>query len=156
MVFKLTNHSKDNCNLEVSSSIPLGITWAQIRWALEMLINVCVMNPLTSPVGGRAYYRGQTIANRDLGSRDSNSGKSCIICRPRNYYSLTCLSTDLASLRNPKRLFINKRSADLLSLQLSRVEFPSPASECDAVSAGAFRATMMGIIMIGLHIINHH
>ena len=62
----------DDCSLAVSSSIPLSVTWGQIRWALEMLIYTCVMNPSISPVGGRAYYKGSNLASRDITTRNSS------------------------------------------------------------------------------------
>ena len=47
------------CYLAISASVPLTLTWEQIRTAAKMLLTICVTGPLQSatPQGGRAYYK---------------------------------------------------------------------------------------------------
>lgn len=68
-----------DCGVAVSATAPVIITWAQIRAALDTLIDICVSNPLKSPLGGKAYYVSQVAP--DLHGRksrrvDSVNGKS--------------------------------------------------------------------------------
>ena len=45
-----------SCSVAISSSIPILLTWQQIRLAISALIGVCVLDPLKMTQGGRAYY----------------------------------------------------------------------------------------------------
>ena len=47
--------NSQTCVLAISASVTTTISWQQIREALDMLINVCVGNPTSPSVGGRAY-----------------------------------------------------------------------------------------------------
>ena len=67
------------CGVAISAEVPVIVTWAQIRAALDTLIDLCVSNPLKSSLGGKAYYVSQVAP--DLHGRksrrvDSISGKS--------------------------------------------------------------------------------
>ncbi|MCJ1236650.1 hypothetical protein MMC14_004632 [Varicellaria rhodocarpa] len=48
-----------SCKVVISASINIVITWAQVQAALSTLINACVMHPLQSARGGKAYYQIQ-------------------------------------------------------------------------------------------------
>ena len=68
-----------DCGVAVSAEIPVVITWAQIRTALETLLNICVSNPLKSSRGGKAYYGPQVapdLRGRKLRRADPLSGES--------------------------------------------------------------------------------
>ena len=45
------------CNVAISASTIIVIRWAQIRAALDTLINTCVIHPLHPARGGKAYYK---------------------------------------------------------------------------------------------------
>lgn len=67
------------CGVAVSAEVPVIVTWAQIRAALDTLIDICVSNPLKSSLGGKAYYVSQVAPNlhgRKYRRVDSVSGKS--------------------------------------------------------------------------------
>ena len=49
----------NSCYLAVSASTDIVLSWQQIRAAVEALLVICVMHPLSSPQGGRAYYKTQ-------------------------------------------------------------------------------------------------
>ena len=90
----------DTCNVTVTSTKAVSITWIQIKAALEQLVNVCVESPSASPVGGRAYLiASQTIAavaaklgNIALGGRGlskrGNGGMCPSICYSKGEYTL--------------------------------------------------------------------
>ena len=45
-----------SCAASISSSIPMVLTWQQIRLAVSALIGVCVLDPMNGAQGGRAFY----------------------------------------------------------------------------------------------------
>ncbi|KAL9117088.1 MAG: hypothetical protein Q9187_006379 [Circinaria calcarea] len=59
--------SSKTCNVAITASINLALTWHQIKAALGTLIDTCVMHPLLPARGGRAYAGRQSIKQR-LGS----------------------------------------------------------------------------------------
>ncbi|KAL9121020.1 MAG: hypothetical protein Q9187_002420 [Circinaria calcarea] len=68
-----------DCGVAISAEIPVVITWAQIRAALETLVDICVSNPLKSSRGGKAYYGPQVapdLRGRQLRRADPLSGES--------------------------------------------------------------------------------
>ena len=44
-----------SCNVGITASAAISLTWAQIRAGLDALINICVMHPLEVARGGNAY-----------------------------------------------------------------------------------------------------
>ena len=61
--------SSNTCNVIISASISVVLTWAQIKAALETLVNICVMHPLVPARGGRAHQGTETIT-QSVFSRD--------------------------------------------------------------------------------------
>lgn len=51
----------DTCNVAIGAAIAMTLSWAQIRTALDTLLNVCVRHPLVPARGGRAFYAKQPI-----------------------------------------------------------------------------------------------
>ena len=49
----------DTCNVAIGAAIAVTLSWAQIRTALDTLLNVCVRHPLLPARGGRAFYGKQ-------------------------------------------------------------------------------------------------
>lgn len=49
----------ESCSIGISASIPMTLSWARIRAAVDDLVEICVNNPLTTAIGGRAYYGHQ-------------------------------------------------------------------------------------------------
>ena len=65
----------DTCNVAISATVTMSLSWAQIKSALDMLINLCVGNPMLASVGGRAYFGYQNLDDMGQGGRkkrDSN------------------------------------------------------------------------------------
>ena len=54
--FKADRWYVETCNVAVGSAIAMTLSWAQIRTALDTLLNVCVRHPLLPARGGRAFY----------------------------------------------------------------------------------------------------
>ena len=48
------------CNVAISAAEPIVLSWEQIKITLDTLINVCVSNPFSASVGGRAFYGVQS------------------------------------------------------------------------------------------------
>ena len=48
------------CNVAITSAMLIVITWAQVKAALDELIDLCGSNPQQGAVGGKAYY-GTTV-----------------------------------------------------------------------------------------------
>ena len=48
--------NQGSCAVGISSSIPVTLTWEQIRLAISALIGVCVLDPVAGSQGGMAYY----------------------------------------------------------------------------------------------------
>lgn len=46
----------NTCYLAISSTIPLTLTWNQVRAAVSALMSICIHNPFQASHGGRAYY----------------------------------------------------------------------------------------------------
>ena len=44
------------CNLAITATTAIVLTWQQIRAALSTLVTICVDNPTSAPQGGRAFY----------------------------------------------------------------------------------------------------
>ena len=63
----------NTCNVIITASLSIVLTWAQIKAALDTLINICVMHPLVPNRGGRAYNAPQ-IATQQLWGRDEEEG----------------------------------------------------------------------------------
>jgi len=49
----------ESCSIGIAASIPMTLSWARVQAAVNDLVEVCVNNPLTTAVGGRAYYGRQ-------------------------------------------------------------------------------------------------
>ena len=47
--------SFDSCNVGITASPAVSLTWAQLQAGLDTLINICVMHPLAMARGGTAY-----------------------------------------------------------------------------------------------------
>ena len=45
----------DSCTFAITSASPVVITWDAVKTALQTLIALCIMNPISSSAGGRAY-----------------------------------------------------------------------------------------------------
>ena len=58
---------QNTCYLAISATTSAVLTWAQIRTAVEALMNLCIQAPLTKPQGGRAYHT--TLAQTSVGRR---------------------------------------------------------------------------------------
>ena len=73
----------DTCKVTIDSTNVITLTWAQLKAALEMLINLCVENPISSSLGGRAYYHVHDIAasflavlgTKGLGQKKKRAGQ---------------------------------------------------------------------------------
>ena len=46
----------DTCNLALSATVAVTLTWNQIQTALAALLNLCVSHPLYPSQGGRAFF----------------------------------------------------------------------------------------------------
>ena len=44
------------CNVAVTSTMLIILTWAQVKASLDELIDLCGSNPTGGSVGGKAYY----------------------------------------------------------------------------------------------------
>ena len=67
----------ETCQVAIGAAIAMTLSWAQIRMALDTLLNVCVRHPLLPARGGRAFYGKQPIhlsgrVRRDEGLTGSN------------------------------------------------------------------------------------
>ena len=62
--------SLKSCNVEITTSTAISLTWAQIGAGLNTLINICVMHPLVTTRGGRAYAGATSSFN--LSGRGKN------------------------------------------------------------------------------------
>ena len=51
--------SSNTCHVAISSSVPIVLTWNQVKIALQGLVLTCIENPLYSSRGGRAFYNSQ-------------------------------------------------------------------------------------------------
>ncbi|MCJ1258687.1 hypothetical protein MMC24_006520 [Lignoscripta atroalba] len=56
-----------SCNVAISASAPMVLSWAQIKAALDELVELCVNNPVATAVGGKAFYGAQSSIDLDLG-----------------------------------------------------------------------------------------
>ena len=60
----------NTCYLAISAVVSLVLTWAQIRTAVSVLMNICIQAPLQPPRGGRAHYAAPLqISRRKIGKR---------------------------------------------------------------------------------------
>ena len=66
------------CNVAVSASIMIVVTWGQIKAALDTLISICVMNPSQPARGGKAYYQIQKPQPPALYARDTITGLNAL------------------------------------------------------------------------------
>ena len=59
------------CNLAITATTALVLTWEQIRAAVSTLLSICVDNPYDSSQGGRAFYGAppMTASNRRIRKR---------------------------------------------------------------------------------------
>ena len=57
----------NTCYLAISSTIPLTLTWNQVRAAVSALMSICVHNPFQASHGGRAYY---SHASHQIGKQE--------------------------------------------------------------------------------------
>ena len=57
--------STDDCVLDIASAVPISVTWAQVKTTFEALLALCVLDPLTSSAGGRAYTQSRSSSKRD-------------------------------------------------------------------------------------------
>ena len=61
---------QNSCTTAITSSIPLVLTWEQIRVALTALITTCVLHPSSKgPHGGRAFYEPHPVRRRHGGGK---------------------------------------------------------------------------------------
>ncbi|MCJ1241062.1 hypothetical protein MMC14_009066 [Varicellaria rhodocarpa] len=51
--------SSNTCHVAISSSIPVMLTWDQVKIALQGLVLTCIENPMYPSRGGRAFYKNQ-------------------------------------------------------------------------------------------------
>lgn len=49
----------ESCSIGIAASIPMTLSWAWVQATVNDLVEVCVNNPLTAAIGGRAYYGRQ-------------------------------------------------------------------------------------------------
>ena len=77
---KTTFLHSNTCNLAISASVTLVLTWAQIRTALATLMTVCVQHPFRAPQGGRAYFGPQPrqVSGRIPRKRDTLTGLNAL------------------------------------------------------------------------------
>ena len=64
--------SSDTCHAAISASVPVVITWDQVKTAMMALVSTCINNPLHSTQGGRAYYNSKVAvmgSSRPTGRR---------------------------------------------------------------------------------------
>ena len=47
---------QNTCRVDIVASVATVLTWGQIRAALDALLNMCMVSPLTKARGGRAFY----------------------------------------------------------------------------------------------------
>ena len=70
----------DTCYLAISASVPMTLTWEQIRTAAKTLLSICVTGPLqaATPQGGKAYYKQpqKGLSGREEKERRSINGRS--------------------------------------------------------------------------------
>ena len=72
---------QNTCTTAITSSIPLVLTWEQVRWALAALITTCMLRPSSSAkgssLGGRAFHELQRPIKdkRSCGKRDSGTSR---------------------------------------------------------------------------------
>ena len=62
----------ETCNVAVTASHPIAITWEQVQAATDTIISLCVSNPLRTSIGGKAFY-GQPASLPSISSRGANS-----------------------------------------------------------------------------------
>ena len=53
----------DTCNIGISASSAVILTWQQLTAAINGLVEICVNNPLITAIGGRAYHGDQDAAD---------------------------------------------------------------------------------------------
>lgn len=77
---KITFLHANTCNLAISASVTLVLTWAQIRTALATLMTTCVQHPFRAPQGGRAYFRlrPSQLSGRKSRKRDGLTGLNAL------------------------------------------------------------------------------
>ena len=64
---------QDTCSFAVTSTNPVVITWDAVKTALQTIIAICVMNPLSPMAGGRAYTSlGDGVLGRGIDGMLSN------------------------------------------------------------------------------------
>lgn len=70
----------ESCSIGISSRIPTTLTWENIKAVVNSLVEICVNNPRTTAVGGRAYYSdGESSdigGNGELKKRERNATAS--------------------------------------------------------------------------------
>ena len=93
--------SVDSCNVGITASPAMSVTWAQIQAGLDALINICVTHPLMKARGGSAHAdTNPSTALKGVGSKKRNIRLSGLNALPFGV-NITLFATDLPESDDP-------------------------------------------------------
>ena len=92
--------SLNSCNVGITSSIAISLTWAQIQAALSTLVDNCVTHPLQAARGGRAFA-GQMPFSGRRGIRRTIIQPNGLDALPPGV-NMTLFEQDFSAAKNPE------------------------------------------------------